>query len=196
MKQTLAWFESLSQDVRLAVRSLRESPAFLAVVILSLGLGIGANSTIFSVMDVLLLRTLPYDHPEQLVTIYEIQLTHPESGQNPPIAESLDWKRQNHVFQDIALTSSAEGGAVLSGIGDAMRVTVQDVTPNLFDLLGVALALGVTRLISAVLFGVKPSDPLTYLAVALGVAAVACLACYIPARRATKVDPMVALRYE
>jgi len=61
---------------------------------------------------------------------------------------------------------------------------------------GVALALGVTRLISAVLFGVKPSDPLTYLAVALGLAAVACLACYIPARRATKVDPMVALRYE
>ena len=61
---------------------------------------------------------------------------------------------------------------------------------------GVALALGVTRLISAVLFGVKPSDPLTYVAVALGPAAVACLACYIPARRASKVDPMVALRYE
>jgi putative ABC transport system permease protein len=61
---------------------------------------------------------------------------------------------------------------------------------------GVALALGVTRLISAILFGVKPSDPLTYVAVALGLAAVACLACYIPARRATKIDPMVALRYE
>jgi len=61
---------------------------------------------------------------------------------------------------------------------------------------GVALALGLTRLISAILFGVKPSDPLTYLAVALGLAAVACLACYIPARRAAKVDPMVALRYE
>jgi putative ABC transport system permease protein len=62
--------------------------------------------------------------------------------------------------------------------------------------LGVALALGVTRLISAILFGVKPSDPLTYVAVALGLAAVACLACYLPARRATRVDPMVALRYE
>jgi putative ABC transport system permease protein len=62
--------------------------------------------------------------------------------------------------------------------------------------LGVALALGVTRLISAILFGVKPSDPLTYVAVALGLAAVGCLACYLPARRATKVDPMVALRYE
>jgi putative ABC transport system permease protein len=61
---------------------------------------------------------------------------------------------------------------------------------------GVALALGVTRLISALLFGVKPADPLTYLLVALALAAVASLACYIPARRATKVDPMIALRYE
>jgi putative ABC transport system permease protein len=61
---------------------------------------------------------------------------------------------------------------------------------------GIALALGVTRLISAILFGVTTTDPLTYLAVAVGLAAVACLACYIPARRATKVDPMVSLRYQ
>jgi putative ABC transport system permease protein len=62
--------------------------------------------------------------------------------------------------------------------------------------LGVALAFGVTRLISTFLFGVKPTDPLTYVAVALGLAAIALLACYIPARRATRVDPMIALRYE
>jgi putative ABC transport system permease protein len=62
--------------------------------------------------------------------------------------------------------------------------------------IGVALALGVTRLISTFLFGVKPSDPLTYVAVALGLGAIALLACYIPARRAIKVDPLVALRYE
>jgi putative ABC transport system permease protein len=61
---------------------------------------------------------------------------------------------------------------------------------------GVALAVGLTRLISAVLFGVTSTDPMTYLAVAVGLAAVAFLACYIPARRATRVDPLVALRYE
>jgi putative ABC transport system permease protein len=62
--------------------------------------------------------------------------------------------------------------------------------------IGVALALGVARLISSFLFGVKPTDPLTYAAVAVGLAAIALLACYIPARRAMKVDPLVALRYE
>jgi hypothetical protein len=141
MKQTLAWFETLSQDLRVAVRSLRKSPAFLAVVILSLGLGIGANSSIFSVIDVLLLRSLPYPHPDQLVAIWETQLSDPTFRQSPPIAESNDWKKQNHVFQDIALTSFDEA-AILSGPGEAERITVQDATPNLFDLLGVKPILG------------------------------------------------------
>jgi len=59
-----------------------------------------------------------------------------------------------------------------------------------------ALALIVARLISSFLFGVQPSDPLTYALVALALAGIALLACYIPARRALKVDPLVALRYE
>jgi putative ABC transport system permease protein len=133
--------ESLQQDLRLAGRSLRKSPGFVAVVIFSLGLGVGANSTIFSVLDVLLLRPLPYDHPEQLVTISETQLIHPSSEQNPPIAESLDWKKQNHVFQDIALTSFGEEG-ILSGTREAERIVVQDSTPNLFAMLGVKPILG------------------------------------------------------
>jgi putative ABC transport system permease protein len=136
-----AWLETLGQDLRMATRSIKKSPGFLAVVILSLALGIGANSTIFSVIDNLLYRPLPYDHPEQLTTIWETQLSQPDSGQPPPIAESLDWKKQNHVFQDIALTSFNEEG-LLSGTGQPEHIVVQDVTPNFFGLLGVKPILG------------------------------------------------------
>jgi len=104
-------------------------------------LGIGANGTIFSVIDNLLYRPLPYEHPEQLTTIWETQLSQPDAMQSPPIAELLDWKKQNHVFQDIALTSSNEEG-VLSGTGKPERIVVQDATPNFFSLLGVAPTLG------------------------------------------------------
>src|SRR5204863_6990492 len=100
MRPSVPWLEPVTQDLRLAVRSLRKSPGFLAVVILSLALGIGANSTIFSVIDTLLYRPLPYDHPEQLITIWETRVGEEGTGR-APIAESLDWKRQNHVFQDI-----------------------------------------------------------------------------------------------
>jgi putative ABC transport system permease protein len=137
----LALLITLGQDLRFAARSLRKSPGFVATVVLSLALGIGANSTIFSVIDTLLYRPLPYDHPEQLTVITEISLGHPDSDQPPPIAELIDWKKQNHVFQDIALTSFG-GETVVSGTGQAEPVAEQDVTPNFFELLGAKPMLG------------------------------------------------------
>jgi putative ABC transport system permease protein len=139
--RTFSWLQTFGQDLRYAARGLRKNPGFLSIVVLSLALGIGANSTIFSVMNALLYRPLPYEQANKLVVIWEMQLGHPDSWQPPPIAELLDWKNQNHVFEDIALTSSTEP-AVMSGPSGPQPIRVQDVTPNFFSLLGVKPVLG------------------------------------------------------
>jgi putative ABC transport system permease protein len=91
----------------------------------------------------------------------------------------------------IRLALGADTGAILRWIlGQGMRLTLVGVTAGLLG------AFAMTRLLRGLLFEVAPSDPLTYVCVAGLLAVVALLACYIPARRATKVDPMIALRYE
>lgn len=130
------WLETFWQDIRLAMRALRKSPGFLVVVVLSLALGIGANSTIFSMLNALLYRPLPYDHPEQLTVIWQTEKAHPDDWQSPPIAELVDWKKQSTVFQGIALTSFTEE-VIMSRSGEPEPVRVQYVTPNFFGLLGV-----------------------------------------------------------
>jgi MacB-like periplasmic core domain len=138
---TYNWFENVCQDVRYAVRGLRKSRAFLAVVVLSLALGVGANSTIYSVIDALLYRPLPFEHPEQLTVIWETEQERPGDYQAPPIAEVVDWKKQNTVFKDIALTSFTEE-VILSRLGEPEPVHVQYVTPNFFSLLSVQPMIG------------------------------------------------------
>ena len=134
--RSLPFLESLLQDFRFAFRTLFKSPSFVAVVILSLALGIGANTTIFTIMNALLYRPLPYSHADRMVAIWEIPLAHPEQRQPPPIAELLDWQKQNDVFEDIALTSGNES-SLLSGANGSEAIRIQDVTPNFFSLLGV-----------------------------------------------------------
>ena len=81
--RTFTLFETLWQDVCYAARTLRKSPAFLAVVVLSLALGIGANSTIFSVLNTVLYRPLPYEQPDRLKTIWESESGRREFGRAP-----------------------------------------------------------------------------------------------------------------
>lgn len=133
--------ESLWQDVYYAARSLRKSPGFLATVVLSLALGIGANSTIFSVIDGLMYRPLPYADAGRLLVIWETEQGRPESEEGPPIAELGDWNKQNHVFEDIALTSQTEA-APASRVGAPELIHVQYATPNFFSVLKTRPAMG------------------------------------------------------
>ena len=134
-------FETLWADIRVAARGLLKNPGFVAVVVLSLALGIAANSTIYSVLNAVLFRPLPYPQPEKLVVIWQAEQAHPDSRQAPPIAENVDWNKQNHVFEDVALTSFTDSAAV-SGLGEPRMLRVQYVTPDFFSLLGAKPILG------------------------------------------------------
>ena len=140
---TFTWMETLWQDLRYAARILAKSPGFTTVVILSLALGIGANTAVFSVMNAVMLRALPYQHPENLTTIWATQKTDPGSEDLPPIAEVADWKKQNHVFTDIAAVGMTYLNTV-TGLGEPGPIPMQEVSPNFFDLVGVQPALGRT----------------------------------------------------
>src|ERR1700730_2667175 len=139
--KTAEAMENLSADLRLSTRSLLKNPGFLIVVILSLALGIAANSTIFSVLNALLYRPLPYPDPGRLVVIWQAEHSKPNVRQAPPIAEVVDWKKQNHVFEDICL-SSGNSATLGTGIGEPRVLRAQYVTPNFFSMMGVRPVLG------------------------------------------------------
>ncbi|PYQ39379.1 MAG: ABC transporter permease [Acidobacteria bacterium] len=129
------------QDIRYGVRQFRREPGFLAVVVVSLALGIGANSTIFSVLNAVLYRPMPYEHPERLVVVWQTERGRPDSIQPPPIAEVVDVKKQDHVFEDIGLISGNDS-STLSGLGRPEPVRVQQATASYFSVLGVTPILG------------------------------------------------------
>jgi predicted permease len=135
------WIETLWQDVRYAARVLAKSPGFVAVVVLSLALGIGANTAVFSVMNAVLPHGLPYEHPEELATIFSTQKGDPASIDLVPLADVATWKKANQVFADMGAVSFI-GPATLAGLGEPAQVPVQSVTPNFFTLVGVQPVLG------------------------------------------------------
>jgi len=129
---------NLLRDTRYAVRQLMASPAFTVVAILTLALGIGATTAIFSVVNGVLLRPLPYPRPASLVLVFEVVPQYGRFSVAP--ANFLDWRRQNTVFQRIAAFNSSS--ATLSEGGDAERITSGAVSWDLFELLEVTPALG------------------------------------------------------
>jgi len=139
-----AWLEELWQDVRYAARQLHRNPGFAAVAILTLALGVGANTAIFSVVNGVLLRPLAYPHAERLYLVREIVPQWvkfvPSLGANLPNFQI--WRKQVHSFEDVAIAESAS--AILSGAGEPERIHGVRASANLLDLLGVRPAIGRT----------------------------------------------------
>ena len=134
---------NLSQDLRYGLRVLAKSPGFALVSILTLAIGIGANTAMFSVINAVLLRPLPFRDPQQLVTIGEFETGPRErAGALGTLSypNLMDVRARNHSFSEVAGYSNSD--ATLTGAGEALHVTVETVSSNMFALLGVRPRLG------------------------------------------------------
>ena len=130
--------ETLIQDLRYGARVLRKSPAFTLIALLTLALGIGANTAIFSILYGVLLRPLPYKEASRLIVLHE---TTPKAGTvSASFPDFLDWRAQNSSFSQMAVVNSV--GFNLSGIDEPERVTGQAVSTNFLSMLGVHPILG------------------------------------------------------
>jgi putative ABC transport system permease protein len=135
-------FADFLQDVRYAFRMLRASPGFTAVAILTLALGIGVNTAIFSAVNAVLLRPLPYREPDRLVRLYESNESHgwPQFSVSPP--NFMDWQQQNKSFEGISSVRFSTFN--YTGGSEPERLTGARVNAPFFDLLGVKPLLGRT----------------------------------------------------
>lgn len=133
------YIESFIQDFLYGLRQLRHNPGFTTVAILTLALGIGANTAIFSVVNAVLLRPLSFAAPQQLVSVVSTRL-HGNVPDNASYPDFADWRAQNHVFSQMAAYDT--DNFTLTGQGEAMHIQGAVVSADLFSLLGVKPVLG------------------------------------------------------
>ena len=133
-----AWWTALTQDLRYAGRTLRRSPGFTAAAVLSLALGIGAATVVFSVADTVYLRPLPYRTPERLMFIG----IHMDKMDFVPSPDFIAWRRDNSAFQDMAAMQYSGGRAAILGASDPVEIRTTRVSYNFTATLGVQPAIG------------------------------------------------------
>jgi putative ABC transport system permease protein len=245
--------DTLLRDARYAVRGLLRRPGSSVVAVLTLAVGIGATTAIFSVFDAVLLRPLPYRSADRLYAIHEVG----REGNLFPVnaLHFREWRAATRSFDDMALIGPETFD--LSGAGEPVRVSAARVTPSLFWtvaiepslgrpflegedvpsrdrvailghelfavriavgaqpgelvravvaaglgpviaglLIGLAMAIAASQLMTVLLYGVSPADPVTYIVVVAALTGSALLACVVPVRRVLRLNPVVALRHE
>lgn len=140
----LVWVETIAQDVRYAIRSLRKSAAVTSIAVLSVGLAIGANTAIFSIVNGVLLRALPYKDSGRIVMLWTSNSLNGSMEQNTSPANMDDWRRLNHTFEDIAAYRESDGPLIdpSESSSETEWTDAAWVTGNFFRLLGRAPAVG------------------------------------------------------
>jgi hypothetical protein len=134
--------ENLFQDIRYGIRMLVKSPSVSIVATIALALGIGANTAIFSVVNSVLLRPLPFPESDALMAVFETDQQRGQTRGSYSFPNYFDLRAQNNVFEKLACYHSSD--FILTGSGDPARLQGSVVTANLFPLLGVSPMLGRT----------------------------------------------------
>ena len=137
----LGWLQELGADARFAVRALRRSPALAGAAVLTLAIGIGASTAIFSAVNAVILRPLPFPRPDQLVMLWEENVDRGWLRSNVAPANALDWREQVSAFEDAAAYSQG-GRLTLTGDFAPRIVTASSVTGTFFSVLGVRPRIG------------------------------------------------------
>ena len=132
--------QTLLQDIRFGFRMLARSPGFTAVAVLTLALGIGANSVIFSVINTVFLQPLPYPDPGRLVMVWECRQNQPDDCNDNSMPNFRDWQQQNHVFESLALFDAKSVN--LSETMHPEQVSALRISSQFFSVLGVRPYLG------------------------------------------------------
>ncbi len=138
--------QTLLQDLRYGVRMLLNKPGFTLIAILTLALGIGANTTIFSVINATLLKPVPFPEADRLTMIWANEITNPKNLNIVSAPNFLDYQRQNDVFAKMAIFDSAGKGYNLAGGSEPEQVSGLRVSASFFDVLGMKPQLGRTFL--------------------------------------------------
>ena len=136
-----AWLDVLRQDVRFSVRTLIRRPGFAILAVLTLGVGMGATTAVFSLIDSVLLKPLPFHEPDRLTMVWEVRPRFNQPRVEVAPLNYLDWQQQAQGFESLA--AYVAGGYVnLTGAGTPERLVSAQVTPNLFSTLGVEPLVG------------------------------------------------------
>src|SRR2546423_9763544 len=134
--------ESLLQDIRYGVRMLLKRPGFTVVAVLALALGIGANTAIFSVVNAVILRPLPFEQPDRLMIVWDTNQRRGVTQNAVSYPNFVDWREQNTVFE--GMSTYYAGNATLTGGNEPLRLQTGVVNADLFPLLRAQPILGRT----------------------------------------------------